>query len=461
MTKRLTKRGETSGRVDDNSETIKLRLKTFHKETEPVIEYYAKQGKLTTVSAEANPDQVFGSIQAVFDKVEGFSFDEDRHIDSTPLKDAKVIFLVGGPGSGKGTQCEKLVQKYGYTHISSGDLLRAEVGSGSERGKKLNKLMKRGLLVPNKVVLDMIKETMLEKKSTSKGFLVDGYPRAVNQGIEFETEIVPCAFVISVEASDETMTQRLLKRGQTSGRADDNEETIRARLKLFHETTQPVCDYYEKQGKLERIDADRDPNSVFADIKRLVDKRNRESKIAFWKDHMQEFDATVNNIVNIVIDKASHRQEVTNNVALSIQTALKDVIGPEMEPDEDSGYAFLEYDHLQIYQGPCTLMHAISATDASGSDSAIKHGEIIIRVTKGQDIAVRADENTDTIISNVDNAEIIIRNVDTNILLNIGDQSHFNHAVELSVVGQAYFKDISGSFKAKQFRGIVVIRSDL
>jgi hypothetical protein len=130
-----------------------------------------------------------------------------------------------------------------------------------------------------------------------------------------------------------------------------------------------------------------------------------------------------------------------------------------MEPDEDSGYSFLEYDNLQIYQGPCQLMHAISATEASNSDSAMKHGEIIIRVTKGQNIAVRADENTDTIISNVSKAEVIIRNVDTNLLLNIGD--NFNSAVELSVVGQAYFKDISGSFKAKQFRGIVVIRSDL
>jgi hypothetical protein len=191
----------------------------------------------------------------------------------------------------------------------------------------------------------------------------------------------------------------------------------------------------------------------------FLNKLKGEQKIAFWKDHMAEFDQTVNNIVNVVIDKASHRQEVTNNVALSIQNALKDVIGPEMEPDEESGYSFLEYDHLQIYQGPCQLMHAISATDASGSDSAIKHGEIIIRVTAGQNISVRADENTDTVISNVNKAEVIIRNVDTNLLLNMGE--NFNKAVELSVVGQAYFKDITGSFKASKFRGIVVIRSDL
>jgi len=107
------------------------------------------------------------------------------------LKKAKVIFVVGGPGSGKGTQCEKIVKKYGYTHLSSGDLLRAEVQSGSERGKHLNELMQKGILVSNQLVLDMIKDAMLSKIKTSKGFLIDGYPRQVDQGIEFEKQ-VPC-----------------------------------------------------------------------------------------------------------------------------------------------------------------------------------------------------------------------------------------------------------------------------
>ena len=110
-------------------------------------------------------------------------------IDVSALKDTKVIFVVGGPGSGKGTQCEKIVKEFGYTHLSSGDLLRAEVASGSERGKKLNEMMQRGELVPNKVVLDMIKEAMLANKDTSKGFLIDGYPRQVEQGKEFEKEV--------------------------------------------------------------------------------------------------------------------------------------------------------------------------------------------------------------------------------------------------------------------------------
>ena len=110
-------------------------------------------------------------------------------IEENELKKAKVIFVVGGPGSGKGTQCEKIVNKYGYTHLSSGDLLREEVKSGSERGKHLNELMQKGILVSNQLVLDMLKDAMLAKMKTSKGFLIDGYPRQVDQGIEFEKQV--------------------------------------------------------------------------------------------------------------------------------------------------------------------------------------------------------------------------------------------------------------------------------
>ena len=110
-------------------------------------------------------------------------------IDVTPLKNSKIIFIVGGPGSGKGTQCEKIVAKYGYTHLSSGDLLRAEVQSGSDLAKQLNELMQQGKLVPNELVLGMIKKAMLEKVATSKGFLIDGYPRQVDQGIQFEEQV--------------------------------------------------------------------------------------------------------------------------------------------------------------------------------------------------------------------------------------------------------------------------------
>ncbi|PIO75207.1 adenylate kinase isoenzyme 5 domain protein [Teladorsagia circumcincta] len=114
-----------------------------------------------------------------------------KKIDLTPLKKANVpiFFIVGGPGSGKGTQCEKIVAKYGLSHLSSGDLLRDEVKSGSPRGAKLDKIMKAGELVPLEVVLDLVKEAMLKEiAKCSKGFLIDGYPRDVKQGEQFERE---------------------------------------------------------------------------------------------------------------------------------------------------------------------------------------------------------------------------------------------------------------------------------
>ncbi len=137
--------------------------------------------------------------------------------------------------------------------MSSGDLLRAEVKSGSEMSKQLNELMQQGLLVPNEFILDMIKKAMLATVETSKGYLIDGYPRQVDQGIQFESEIAPCHLVLYINASDASMTSRLLERGKSSGRVDDNEETIKNRLNTFHQVTQPVMDYYEKEGKLRTV----------------------------------------------------------------------------------------------------------------------------------------------------------------------------------------------------------------
>ncbi|CAH1271782.1 AK5 [Branchiostoma lanceolatum] len=190
--------------------------------------------------------------------------------DPDKLKGKKVIFVVGGPGCGKGTQCERIVAKYGYTHLSSGDLLRDEVKSGSERGKKLTEIMEKGELVPMSVVLDLLKEAMLAKAGESQGFLIDGYPREVQQGAEFEEKIASCDCVLYFECSDETMTERLLGRAKTSGRVDDNEETIKKRLTTFHNATEPVVQYYEDKKKLAKISAERPPDEVFTDVCKVL-----------------------------------------------------------------------------------------------------------------------------------------------------------------------------------------------
>ncbi|KAG0720285.1 Adenylate kinase isoenzyme 1 [Chionoecetes opilio] len=178
---------------------------------------------------------------------------ERKKLDLTPLREAKlpVIFVLGGPGCGKGTQCEKIVKQYGFTHLSSGDLLRDEVGSGSSRGKALNTIMEKGDLVPLEVVLDLLAEAMLQRVATSKGFLIDGYPREQAQGVQFEETILPCTKVLYFEVPDEVMVQRLLHRAKTSGRVDDNEETIKKRLATFHKHSKPVIDHYKDKWKQE------------------------------------------------------------------------------------------------------------------------------------------------------------------------------------------------------------------
>jgi adenylate kinase len=189
------------------------------------------------------------------------------------LKNARIVFVLGGPGSGKGTQCDKIVAKYGFTHLSTGDLLRDEVASGSARGKKLTEIMEKGDLVPLDEVLGLLRDAMLKKAATSKGFLIDGYPRELEQGKKFENDVAVVNSVLYFEVADETMKKRLLKRAETSGRVDDNEETIVKRLKTFHNHTQPVIDYYEKQSKVCKIVAEGTVDEIFAKVVAYLDKK--------------------------------------------------------------------------------------------------------------------------------------------------------------------------------------------
>jgi len=180
-----------------------------------------------------------------------------------------VIFVIGGPGSGKGTQCERIVAKYGFTHLSTGDLLREECNSGSERGARLVDIMKKGQLVSNDEVLALLREAMQKKLSSSKGFLIDGYPREAGQAVEFEEQICKCSFLLFFDVPDDIMKARLLERGKTSGRADDNEETIAKRLDTFHKHTQPILDHYG--DKVKKILATGTVDEIFAEVTKIID----------------------------------------------------------------------------------------------------------------------------------------------------------------------------------------------
>merc|ERR1712212_127847 len=130
------------------------------------------------------------------------------------LAGKNIIFVLGGPGSGKGTQCEKIVEKYGFCHLSTGDLLREEVTQKSERADTLNALMKEGKLVPQEIILELLKDAMIARKDCN-GFLIDGFPRDVPQGEKFEVTVGKCRVLLYFKCSNEEMTKRLMKRGES------------------------------------------------------------------------------------------------------------------------------------------------------------------------------------------------------------------------------------------------------
>ncbi|TQN73588.1 UMP-CMP kinase [Colletotrichum shisoi] len=198
---------------------------------------------------------------------------------STPTfsaSDVTVLFVLGGPGAGKGTQCARLVSDYGFTHLSAGDLLRAEQDRpGSQFGQLIKDYIKDGLIVPMEVTVQLLENAMTEtiKKQGNKRFLIDGFPRKMDQAIKFEETVCPAKLVLFYDCPEDVMESRLLERGKTSGRADDNAESIRKRFRTFVETSMPVVDYYEKQGRVVKLDATPTPQDVYAKTRAELSKR--------------------------------------------------------------------------------------------------------------------------------------------------------------------------------------------
>ncbi|XP_047054803.1 UMP-CMP kinase 1-like isoform X1 [Lolium rigidum] len=190
-----------------------------------------------------------------------------------PGKKLKIVFVIGGPGSGKGTQCSKIVNQFGFTHLSAGDLLRQEAKSNTEQGTMIKNLMHEGKLVSSEIIVRLLLKAILA--SGNDKFLIDGFPRnEVNrQAYEKIVNIDP-EFVLLIDCSREEMERRILHRNQ--GRDDDNVETIRRRFEVFQESTLPVIQHYEKMGKLRRVDGNRQPDMVFEDVKAIFAQLNTQ-----------------------------------------------------------------------------------------------------------------------------------------------------------------------------------------
>ena len=184
-----------------------------------------------------------------------------------------VIF--GAPGSGKGTQSERIVAKYGINHISTGDVLRAEIKNGTELGKTAKSYIDQGQLLPDNLIIDILAST-LDSFQESKGVIFDGFPRTIAQAEALKEMLKARGQEVSVmldlEVPEDELMTRLIKRGQESGRADDNEETIKKRLVVYHSQTAPLIDWYKKDGKYCHIQGLGTMEGIFADICAAIDK---------------------------------------------------------------------------------------------------------------------------------------------------------------------------------------------
>ncbi|KAA3436594.1 adenylate kinase [Rufibacter hautae] len=178
------------------------------------------------------------------------------------------IVLFGPPGAGKGTQSQKLIEKYGLIHLSTGDLLRSEISRGSELGLKAKGLMDAGLLVPDEVVIGMIESKIADNRDAA-GFIFDGFPRTVPQAEALDVllskydQSISC--MIALQVSEEELVKRLLLRGQTSGRPDDADETlIQKRVQEYNSKTAPVANYYAQQNKFYSVDGIGEIEEIFS-----------------------------------------------------------------------------------------------------------------------------------------------------------------------------------------------------
>lgn len=184
-------------------------------------------------------------------------------------KNPKVVFVLGSPGSGKGTQCKNIVDKFGYVHLSAGDLLREERNNpGSQYGELIETHIRNGSIVPVKITCSLIAQAMA--KSGSDRFLIDGFPRNkenLTGWAESMADKVDLQAVLFLDCPVDVSTERCLSRGaQGSGRSDDNPESLKKRFQTYMNDTMPIIEHYEKAKLVRKVDAVHSPSKVFEDI---------------------------------------------------------------------------------------------------------------------------------------------------------------------------------------------------
>lgn len=185
------------------------------------------------------------------------------------------LVLFGAPGSGKGTQSEKLIDNYGLHHISTGEVLRKHMKEGTELGKIAESYISKGHLIPDDLMIDILRQELRNEKAQSSGVIFDGFPRTIPQAEALDTMLKEMGQeltgVVGLEVPEEELVTRMLRRGAETGRADDNIETILNRLKVYHQQTEPLKDHYKGKGKYLQIDGLGNIDDIYASIANAVD----------------------------------------------------------------------------------------------------------------------------------------------------------------------------------------------
>ncbi|MDE6269211.1 MAG: adenylate kinase [Muribaculaceae bacterium] len=184
------------------------------------------------------------------------------------------LVIFGAPGSGKGTQSERLIDEYGLYHISTGEVLRKHISDGTELGKLADSYISKGQLIPDELMIEILADILENNPEAEKGIIFDGFPRTIAQAEALNKLLQKhgseVTAVLGLEVDDDELIDRLVKRGKDSGRSDDNPETIKKRLDVYHSTTSPLREFYQKVGTYHPIKGTGSVEDIFEDIKSRV-----------------------------------------------------------------------------------------------------------------------------------------------------------------------------------------------
>ena len=265
LTRRILKRAETSGRSDDNAETIKKRLKVFRDNNEPVISHYEAIGKLKRFDATRSVEAITKDLES---HLESLGIFQRRPLEEKP----KAIIIIGNPGSGKTTQTANICHRFGFNNVSVGDLLRKEIKEGGRHAELFADYVRNGELVPGEFVVQLIKKAV--EASNWKGvFVFDGFPRNKDNLIKWNESLgveIDIQFLFLLDCEPERAKARCLNR--VDKRIDDSPEVVERRIEIYQNETHPVIQKYLKQDDFTfHVDANPSEALVFAEISSVLE----------------------------------------------------------------------------------------------------------------------------------------------------------------------------------------------